>query len=158
MARTKNTKRSNPTTRYPLAEFKELTNHQSVDSNIPKTNKEFIQCLLNDLINNALKLIKNDTHDKSIDDTNNQDLEFIDVGIDKENCITSPVHGNDKLTKHLKLIQGNRKLKESKIYSETVASTGRPNKIKGGKPSSFYESYYAKTNSNNLRSTKEDKG
>ena len=35
-----------------------------------------------------------------------------------------------------------------------VASTGHPNKIKGGKPSSFYESYYAKTNSNNLRSTK----
>ena len=158
MARTKNTKRSNPTMRYPLAEFKELTNNRSVDSNIPKTNKEFIQCLLNDLINNALKLIKNDMHDKSIDDTNNQDLEFIDVGIDKENCITSPVHGNDKLTKHLKLIQGNRKLKESKIYSETVASTGRPNKIKGGKPSSFYESYYAKTNSNNLRSTKRGQG
>ena len=126
MAHTKNTKRSNPTTRYPLAEYKEFTNHQSVDSNIPKTNKEFINCLLNDLINNALKLIKNDMHDKNIDDTNNQDLEFIDVGIDKENCITSPAHGNDKLTKHLKLIQGNRKLKESKIYSETVASTRPP--------------------------------
>ena len=68
------------------------------------------------------------------------------------------MHGNDKLTKHLKLIQGNRKLKESKIYSEMVASTGRPNKIKGGKPSSFYELYYAKTNSNNLRSTKRGQG
>ena len=158
MARTKNTKRSNPTTRYPLAEFKEFTNHQSVDSNIPKTNKEFIHCLLNDLIDNVLKLNKNDTHDKSIDDTNNQDLEFIDVGIDKENCLTSPMHDNDKLTKHLQLIQENKKFKESKIYSETVASTGRPNKIKGGKPASFYESYYAKTNSNNLRSTKRGQG
>ena len=78
----------------------------------------------------------------------------------QENCITPPVHGNDKLTKHLELIQRNRKisLKESKIYSETVASTGRPNKIKRGKPSSFYESYYAKTNSNNLRSTKRGQG
>ena len=65
--------------------------------------------MLNDLINNVLKLIKNDTHDKSIDDTNNQDLEFIDVGTDKENCITPPVHGNDKLTKHLELIQRNRR-------------------------------------------------
>ena len=156
----KNTKRSGSTTRYPLAEFKNLTNNRSINSNIPKTNKEFVQCLLNDLINNALKLIKNDTHDKSIDDTNNQDMEFIYVGTDKENCITPPVHGNDKLTKHLELIQENRKisLKESKIYSETVTSTGRPNKIKGGKPSSFYESYYAKTNSNNLRSTKRGQG
>ena len=39
-----------------------------------------------------------------------------------------------------------------------MASTGCPNKIKGGKPSSFYESYYAKTNSNNLRSTKRGQG
>ena len=99
-------------------------------------------------------------HDKSIDDTNNQNMEFIDIGTDKENCITSPVHGNDKLTKHLEIIREDRKisLKEPKIYSETVASTGRPNKIKGGEPSSFYESYYAKTNSNNLRSTKRGQG
>ena len=153
MARTKNTKRSNPTMRYPLAEFQEFTNHQSVDSNVPKTNKEFIHCLLNDLIDNILKLNKNDTHD-----TNNQDLEFIDVGIDKENYLTSPMHDNDKLTKHLQLIQEHKKFKESKIYSEMVDSTGRPNKIKGGKPTSFYESYYAKTNSNNLRSTKRGQG
>ena len=87
-------------------------------------------------------------------------MEFIDVGTDKENSITAPVHGNDKLTKHLKLIQENRKtsLENPKIYSEMVASTGRPTKIKGGKPSSFYESYYAKTNSDNLRSTKKGKG
>ena len=153
MARTKNTKRSNPSTRYPLAEFKEYTNHQPVDSNTPKTNKEFIHCLLNDLIDNVLKLNKTDTHD-----TNNQDLEFIDVGIDKENYLTSPMHDNDKSTKYLQLIQEHKKFKESKIYSETVASTGRPNKIKGGKPTSFYESYYAKTNSNNLRSTKRGQG
>ena len=160
MAHMKNTKRSDPTMRYPLAEFKKLNNNQCVNSNIPKTNKEFVQCLLHDLINNVLKLIKNDTHDKSIDDTNNQNMEFIDVGTDKENCITPPVHGNDKLTKHPELIRENRKipLKETKIYSETVASTGHPNKIKGGKPSSFYELYYAKTNSNNLRSTKRGQG
>ena len=123
-------------------------------------NDEFIQCLLHELIDNALRLIKNDTHDKSVDDTNNQNMEFIDVGTDKENCITTPVHGNDKLTKHLKLIQENRKtsLEKPKIYSETVASTGCPTKIKGGKPSSFYESYYAKTNSDSLRSTKRGKG
>ena len=160
MACMKNTKRSNPTTRYPLAEFKELTNNRCVDPNIPKTNEDFVQCLLHDLINNILKLIKNGMHDKSIDDTNNQNMEFIDVGTDKENCITPSVHDKDKLTKHLELIRGNRKipLKEPKIYSETVASTGRPNNIKGGKPSSFYESYYAKTNSNNLRSTKRGQG
>ena len=84
MACMKNTKRSNPTTRYPLAEFKELTNNRCVDPNIPKTNEDFVQCLLHDLINNILKLIKNGMHDKSIDDTNNQNMEFIDVGTDKE--------------------------------------------------------------------------
>ena len=156
----KNTKRSNPTTSYPLAEYKELTNNQCVDPNIHKTNGEFVQCLLHDLINNILRLVRNNTHDKNIDDTNNQNMDFIDVGTDKENYITLSVHDNDKLTKHLELIQEDRKipLKEPKIYSERVASTGRPNKIKGGKPSSFYESYYAKTNSNNLRSTKRGQG
>ena len=44
------------------------------------------------------------------------------------------------------------------IYSEMIASTGRPTKIKGGKPSSFYESYYAKINNENLRSMKRGKG
>ena len=158
MAHTKNTKRSEPTARYPLAEFKKLSNNQQ--SNLPQTNNEFIQCLLHELINRVLSLIKNDTHDKSVDDTNNQNMEFIDVGTDKENCITTSVHGNDKLTKHLKLIQENRKtsFEQPKIYSEMVASTGHPNKIKGGKPSAFYESYYAKTNKNNLRSTKRGKG
>ena len=155
MAHIKNTKRSEPTTRYPLAEFKKLTNNQC-DSNLPKTNNEFIQCLLHELIDRALKLIKNDMHDKNVDDTNNQNMEFIDVGTDKENCITPPVHGNDKLTKHLELIRENKKI--PKIYSEMVASTGCPNKIKGGKPSSFYESYYEKTNINNLRSTKRGQG
>ena len=38
------------------------------------------------------------------------------------------------------------------ILVETVTSTSRPTYIKKGKPSSFYESYYAKTNSNKLRS------
>ena len=143
MARTKNTKRSNPTMRYPLAEFKELTINQLILI-YPKPIRNLSHCLLNDLIDNVFKLNKNDTHDKSIDDTNNQALEFINVGIDKENCLTSPMHDNDKLTKHLQLIQENKKFKESKIYSETVASTGRPNKIKGGKPASFYESYICK--------------
>ena len=59
----KNTKRSEPTVRYPLAEFKKLTSNQCVDSNLPKTNNEFIQCLLHELIDNALRLIKNDMHD-----------------------------------------------------------------------------------------------
>ena len=39
-----------------------------------------------------------------------------------------------------------------------MASTGHPTKIKGGKPSSFYESYYTKTNSDSLRSIKRGKG
>ena len=70
------------------------------------------------------------------------------------------MHGSDKLTNHLKLIQENRKTLVEKpiIYSETVASTGCPTKIKGGKPSSFYESYYAKSNSDSLRSIKRGKG
>ena len=44
------------------------------------------------------------------------------------------------------------------IYSETVASTGHPTQIKGGKPSSFYGSYYAKINNKKLRSMKRGKG
>ena len=160
MAHTENTKGSEPTVRYPLAEFQKLTNNQCVDSNLPKTNNEFIQCLLHELIDSALRLIENNTHDKSVDDTTNQNVELIDEGINKENYITAPMYGNDKLTKHLKLIQRNRKTSVEKtiIYSETVASTGPPTKIKGGKPSSFYKSYYAKMNSDSLKSIKRGKG
>ena len=125
-----------------------------------KTNNEIIQCLLHELIDSALRLTENDMHDNSVVNTNNQNMAFIDVGTDKENCLTVPVHGNDKLTKYLKLIQENRKtsVEKPKIYSEMVASTGHPTKIKGGKPSSFYKSYYAKTNSDSLRSIKRGKG
>ena len=153
-------KKSEPTVRYPLAEFQKLTNNQCVDANLPKTNNEFNQCLLHELIDSALRLIENDTHGKNVDDTTNQNVELIDEGTNKENYITTPMHGNDKLTKHLKLIQGNRKTSVEKpiIYSEMVASTGRPTKIKGGKPSSFYDSYYTKMNSDSLRSIKRGKG
>ena len=44
------------------------------------------------------------------------------------------------------------------IYSEMVASTSCPIHIKGGKPLSFYESYYAKINSEKLRSVNRGKG
>ena len=44
------------------------------------------------------------------------------------------------------------------IYSDTVASTSRPIHIKGGKPLSFYESYYAKINSEKLRSVNRGNG
>ena len=160
MAHTKNTKRTEHAVRYPLAEYQKLTNNQFVDSNLPRTNSEFIQCLLHELIDSALRLIKNNTHDKIVEDTANQDLELIEKETNKENYITAPIHGNDKLAKHLKLIQENKKTSVNKpiIYSETVASTGHPTKIKGGKPSSFYESYYAKMNSDNLRSIKRGKG
>ena len=39
-----------------------------------------------------------------------------------------------------------------------VASTGRLTQIKGGKPSSFYGSYYAKIDNEKLRSMKRGKG
>ena len=160
MAHTKNTKRTQPTVRYPLAEYQKLTSNQFVDSNLPRTNSEFIQCLLHELIDSALRLVKNNTHDKSVTDTTNQDVELIDEETNKENYIITPMHGNDKLTKHLKLMQENRKKSVEKpiIYSEMVASTGCPTKIKGGKPSSFYESYYAKTNSDSLKNIKIGKG
>ena len=44
------------------------------------------------------------------------------------------------------------------ILVGTLTSTSCPTYIKKGKPSSFYESYYAKTNSNNLRSLGRGKG
>ena len=85
--------------------------------------------MLHELIDSALRLIEDNTHDKIAEDTAKQD---------KENYITAPIHGNDKLAKHLKLIQENKKTSVNKpiIYSETVASTGHSTKIKGGKPSS----------------------
>ena len=130
MAHTKNTKRTQPTVSYPLAEYQKLTSNQFVDSNLPRINSEFIQCLLHELIDSALRLIENNMHDKSVNDTANQDVELIDEEINKENYITTPMHGNDKLTKHLKLMQENRKTSVEKplIYSETVASTGHPTK------------------------------
>ena len=155
----KNTKRTGHAVRYPLAEYQKLTNNQVVDSNLPRTNSEFIQCLLHELID-SLRLIKDNTYDKIVEGTANQDLELTEKETNKENYITPPIHGNDKLSKHLKLIQENKKTSVNKpiIYSETVASTGRPTKIKGGKPSSFYESYYAKMNIDNLRRIKRGKG
>ena len=157
MAQTKNTKRNQPTMRYPLAEYQKITNNQLVDSNLQRTNSEFIQYLLHKLIDNALRSVENNMHEKNISNTENQDVELVEEEANKEN---SPMHGSDKLTNHLKLIHENRKtlVKKPIIYSKLVASTGHPTKIKGGKPSSFYKSYYAKTNSDSLRSIKRGKG
>ena len=65
----KNTKRTEHVVRYPLAEYQKLTNNQVVDSNLPRTNSEFIQCLLHELIDSALRLIEDNTHDKIVEDT-----------------------------------------------------------------------------------------
>ena len=139
-----------------LSRISKITNNQLVDSNLQRTNSEFIQYLLHELIDNALRFVENNRHEKNISNTENQDVELIEEEANKENA---PMHGSDKLTNHLKLIQENRKTLVEKpiIYSKTVASTGHPTKIKGGKPSSFYESYYAKTNSDSLRSMKKEK-
>ena len=103
MARMKNTKRNQPTVRYPLAEYQKITNNQLVDSNLQRTNSEFIQCLLHELIDNALRLVKHNMHEKSISDTENQDVELVDEEANKENNITTPMHGSNKLTNHLKI-------------------------------------------------------
>ena len=158
----KNTKRKQPGLRYPLAEYQNITNNKLVDSNLQRTNNEFIECLLHELIDNVLRLSENDMHEKNISNTENQDVELVDEEANKENEITTLMHGSDKLTNHLKIIQENRKtlienVQKPIIYSEMVASTGCPTKIKGGKPSSFYESYYTKINSENLRSMKRGK-
>ena len=102
-------------------------------------------------------------HERNISNTENQHVELVDEEANEENEITAQMHGSDKLTNNLKIIQENRKtlienVQKPIIYSITVASMGRPSKIKGGKPSSFYKSYYAKINSENLRSIKRGKG
>ena len=155
MAQTKNTKRNQPGPRYPLAEYQyqKITNNKLIDSNLPRINK-FIECLLHELIDNALKSSENNMHEGNISNTENQNVELEDEEPNKENEITASMHGSDKLTNHLWIIQENRKtiinnVQKPIIYSETVTSTGHPTKIKGGKPSSFYESYYAKINSEN---------
>ena len=100
MALMKNTKRNQPGLRYPLAEYQKKTNNNLIDFNSQKIH-EFIKCLLHDLIDKALKSSEHNTHDKSVDDTTNQNVELIDQGTNKENYTTAPMHGNDKLTKHL---------------------------------------------------------
>ena len=102
-------------------------------------------------------------HERNISNTENQDVELVDEEANKENEITASMHGSNKLTNHLQIIQENRKtvidnVQKPIIYSEMVTSTGHPTKIKGDKPSSFYESYYAKINSENLRSMRRGKG
>ena len=108
-------------------------------------------------------------HEETISNIENQNVESLDEEANKENALTTPMHDNDKSTNCetciqniLKEAQENRKVlvKDIKkpIYSETVASTGRPTQIKGGKPSSFYGSYYAKINNEKLRSMKRGKG
>ena len=130
---------------------------------LQKINNEFIECLLHELIDNVLKLSESNIHEKNISNTENQDVELVDKEANKENEIAALMHGSDKSTNHLKIIQENRKtlvenVQKPIIYSEMVASTGHPTKIKGGKPSSFYKSYYAKINNENLRSMKRGKG
>ena len=78
MAQTKNTKRNQPTMRYPLAEYQKITNNQLVDSNLQRTNSEFIQYLLHELIDNALRLVENNRHEKNISNTENQDVELVE--------------------------------------------------------------------------------
>ena len=84
--------------------------------------------------------------------------------------LTQQLHDKNKDTNQivkihniLKEAQENKKIVEKEvqksiIYSETVASTSCPTHIKGGKPLSFYESYYAKINSEKLRSVNRGKG
>ena len=170
MARMKNTKRNQPGPRYPLAEYQKLTGNKSIDTNLYKTNNEFIKQLLHELIDNIIKLSEIKMHEKTISNTENQNVELLNEDANKENELTTPMHDNDKSTNCeiriqniLKEAQENRKIlvkdiQKPIIYSETVASTSHPTQIKGGKPSSFYGSYYAKINNENLRSMKRGKG
>ena len=123
MARTKNTKRNQPAPRYPLAEYQKITNNKFIDSNLQRINNEFIKGLLHELIDIVLKSSESNMHKKNISNTENQDVELVNEEANKENEITAPMHGSDKLTNHLKIIQENRKtlvenVQKPIIYSE----------------------------------------
>ena len=109
MAWMKNTKRKQPGLRYPLAEYQKITNNKLVDYNLQRINNEFIECLLHEPIDNVLRSSESNMHEKNISNTENQDVELVDEEANKENEITAPTHGSDKLTNHLKIIQENRK-------------------------------------------------
>ena len=108
---------------------------------------------MHELIDNIIKLSEINMHGKTISNTENQNVESLDEDANKENELTAPMHDSDKSTNCeiriqniLKEAQENRQtlvenIQKLIIYSETVASTGHPTQIKGGKPSSFYESY-----------------
>ena len=125
---------------------------------------------MHELIDNVIKLSEINMHGKYISNTENQNVESLDEDANKENELTAPMHDNDKSTNHERRIQNilkepqeNRQtlvenIQTPIIYSEMVTSTGHPTQIKGGKPSSFYESYYTKINNGNLRSMKREKG
>ena len=171
MAQMKNTKRKQSGPRYPLAEYQKLTGNKSIDStNLYKMNNEFIRQLLHELIANIISPSEIEMHEKTISNTENQNVEPLDEDANKENELTVPMHDNDKSTNCeiwiqniLKEAQENRKvlvedIQKPIIYSEMVASTGHPTQIKGGKPFSFNGSYYAKINNEKLKSMKRGKG
>ena len=185
MARMKNTKRKPPTeVRYPQATYRidntsDLSNFNS---------HEIIQDLLNGLIDkitsmstNSIELSQNSMAEENIGndvmeltinnkECNNDEINLHDSNKENEVNELTQLHEENEDTNQisrihniLKEAQENKKIvekevKKSMIYSETVASTSHQIHIKGGKPLSFYESYYVKINNEKLRSVNRGKG
>lgn len=174
MARTKNTQRKQPTPRYPIAEYQSITNNKFIDSNEHEINREIVKQLLHDIVDKIINTFNPTEQPSNLIEMNTSNIESKNVdsseeNANKENELTQYVQNNNKNTNGeerilniLKEAKENKKVIEeeviqSRIYSETVASTSRPVLIKGGKPS-FYKSYYARINSDKLRSIKRGKG
>ena len=188
MARMKNTKRRQPTqVRYPQATYR-IDNTNKISNRINSNLHEIIPDLLNGLIDkitsmstNSKELSQNSMTEENIGndvteltinikECNNDEINLHDSN--KENKVNelTQLHEENKDTNQisrihniLKEAQENKMIVEnevqkSTIYSEMVASTSHPIHIKGGKPLSFYESYYAKINNEKLRSVNRGKG
>ena len=188
MARMKKIKRKLPTeVRYPQATYR-TDNTSDLSNRINSNSHEIIQDLLNGLIDkitsmstNSIELSQNSMTEENIGNgvteltINNKECNHDEINLhdsNKENEVNelTQLHEENKDTNQilkihniLKEVQENKKIVEkevqkSTIYSETVASTSHPIPIKGGKPLSFYESYYTKINNEKLRSVNRGKG
>ena len=190
MARTKNTKRKQPSgPRYPQATYR-MVDTCDLPDKIISNSHEIIQELLIELINRTINMSTNsiELSPESMTEENRTEKVVTGLTINNKECNIDEINLHDsnkenevkeliqqsheknkdtnqmsRIHNILKEVQENRKIAEKEIekptiYSETVASTSRPTHIKGGKPLSFYESYYAKINSKKLRSMNRGKG
>ena len=181
MARTKKTQRK-PTegSRYPIARYEKLENDKCVDyTNLHVTNEEFIKEILNEIIDKIIETF--DSVQKSPGlmheeiSRGNKNIDWIEEEANKENELTQKKHDSNKSTNcelHIQNILKEAQQNKNLVYnenqmelirptiltSETVASTKWPMHVKKGNPLSFYQSYYAKANISNLRSTGQGKG